>query len=183
MNEHDSSWDSFDDSLATILDTGGDQPAADDALRRALLAQTTGVLRFRRRAKRCVLVASLVACYLAGATTMGLLRAGSPPPSTGQPTIANSDPTPPRPSHPSPQPRKNQLAAKAVKKPTAFESWRRIGDHYLNQSGDVSLAVAGYSEAIRLASDEERRISPERDNWLMMALKDARSKEKTHAYP
>jgi hypothetical protein len=173
--------DTHDDPLEVIFDGVGEPPAADDGLRGTVLAQTIGVLRFRRRLKRCALAASLLGCYLAGVTTMGLLRTDSPQlPGAEPPTIVKSEPTAPRPSQRASHAAKNQLAAK---KPTAFESWRRVGDHYLNQSGDVSLAVAGYSEAIKLASVEERRISPERDNWLMMALKEARTKEKTHAYP
>jgi hypothetical protein len=172
--------DSFDDPLAAVVAAGGPRPAAGDHLREALLAQTVGVLRFRRRWKRCALAASLLGCYLAGVTTMGMLRAGAgqehPAAPDQAPVVKSQPPTP----HVSPYPDTHQVAAR---KPSAFESWRNIGDHYLRQSGDVSLAVAGYSEAINLASDEERRISPGRDNWLMMALKDARSKEKTHVYP
>jgi hypothetical protein len=93
---------------------------------------------------------------------------------------ANSQRAAPRSRHVPANPEKQQVAAK---KPSGFESWRRIGDHYLRESGDISLAVAGYSEAINLASAEERRISPGQDNWLMMALKEARSKEKKHVYP
>jgi cytochrome c-type biogenesis protein CcmH/NrfG len=173
--------DPLDDPLTAAFDLGGTPLAADHGLRSALLAQTIGVLRFRRRAKRCALAAGLLGCYLAGVTTMGLFRTpAQQQPVATPPMTAQSQPAPSRSPHASPNPIRNQLA---VKKPTGFESWRSIGDHYLNQSGNISLAVAGYSEAIRLASDEERRISPERDNWLMMALKDARSKEKTHAYP
>ena len=43
--------DPFDDPLAAAFDAGGEQPAADDGLRGAVLAQTIGVLRFRRRAE------------------------------------------------------------------------------------------------------------------------------------
>jgi hypothetical protein len=172
--------DSFDDPLATVSLAGGKRPAAGDHLREALLAQTVGVLRYRRRLKRCAVAASLLGCYLAGVTTMGMLRSGAAqehPSAAGQPTVVKSQPAVP---HVSPNPDTHQVAAR---KPSAFESWRNIGDHYLRQSGDVSLAVAGYSEALNLASAEERRISPGRDNWLMMALKDARSQEKTHACP
>jgi hypothetical protein len=69
----------------------------------------------------------------------------------------------------------------AVANPSAYQSWRHIGDHYLGDTGDISLAVAGYSQALDLATEEERTISPGQDNWLLMALKDARTKEKEHA--
>ena len=179
MNERN---DSFDDLLTEPFDASGRQHAADDRLRAALLAQTVGVLRCRRRVKRCALAASLLGCYVAGITTMGLLRAGAQqenPAAPGQAMTVQSQRAAPRSPHRSVNPDKQQVA---VKKPSGFESWRRIGDHYLHESGDVSLAVAGYSEAIDLASDEERAISPGQDNWLLMALKDARTKERNHVY-
>jgi hypothetical protein len=175
--------DSFDDPLAAALDAGDQQLAADDHLRAAVFAKTVSVLRGRRRLKRCALAAGLLGCYLAGVTTMGVLRGGQQqeqPAAPGPTMAANSQRAAPRSRHVPANPEKQQVAAK---KPSGFESWRRIGDHYLRESGDISLAVAGYSEAINLASAEERRISPGQDNWLMMALKEARSKEKKHVYP
>ena len=175
--------DSFADPLAAALDVGDGQHAGDDRLRAAVLAQTVGVLRGRRRLKRCAVIAGLLGCYLAGITTMGMLRAGSkqePPAAPGPTMTAGSQHAAPRSRHVSTTPKEQQVA---VKKPSGFESWRRIGDHFLRDSGDISLAVAGYSEAINLASAEERRISPGQDNWLMMALKqDAQSREKRHVF-
>jgi len=175
--------DSFDDPLAAALDAGDQPHAADDHLRAAVFAQTVGVLRGRRRLKRCALAAGLLGCYLAGITTMGILRGGQQqehPAAPGPTMAAEPQRAAPHSRHLPANPEKQQVA---VKKPSGFESWRRIGDHYLRESGDVSLALASYSEAINLASDQERRISPGQDNWLVMALKDARSKEKRHVYP
>jgi hypothetical protein len=175
--------DSCHDPLAGFFHAGGEQPAADNALRGALLAQTVGVLRYRRRLKRCALAASLLGCYVAGVTTMGILRAGGGqehPAAAGPTMTAKSQPATLHLPHTSANPDKHHVVAK---KPSGFESWRRIGDHYLRESGDVSLAVAGYSEAINLASREERAVSPGQDNWLVMALKlDAQSKERKHVY-
>jgi cytochrome c-type biogenesis protein CcmH/NrfG len=173
MKEHD---DSLVDPLAAAFACSRDQLAADDPLRAAVFAQTVGVIRGRRRLKRCALAAALLGCYLAGVTTMGIRRTGhaeEQPPSGPTMAAKSQQPAPPAVA----AAKQQQVAAN---KPSGFESWRRIGDHYLRQSGDISLAVAGYREAIDLASDEERRISPQRDNWLMMALKDARSKENKH---
>ena len=175
--------DPSNDPLAAAFDASAQQPSADDQLRAAVFAKTVGVLRGRRRMKRCAIAAGLLGCYVAGIMTMGILRTGGEPehPVAPGPTMtAETQPPAPRPRHVSVHPEKQQVA---VKKSSGFESWRRIGDHYLRESGDVSLAIAGYSEAINLASAEERRISPEHDNWLMMALKqDAQSKEKKHVY-
>jgi hypothetical protein len=174
---------SLDDLLAAAFDAGGRQHAAAGGLRAAVFAQTVGVLRRRRRLKRCAMAAGLLGCYLAGIATMGVLRAGGGrehPAAAGQTTTAGSRQAAPRRPHVPADPDEHRLAAK---KPSGFESWRRIGDHYLRESGDISLAAASYCEAINLASDEERAISPGQDNWLLMALKDARLKEKEHAYP
>jgi hypothetical protein len=165
------------DPLDAALGAIGRQPATD-ALRAAVLAQTIGAIRHRRRAKRCALAAGLLACYLAGITTMGILRSGG---HLG-PQVAKSPAPTAQPHRLAPRAIAPDRTQVAVAIPSAFESWRRIGDHYLHESGDISLAVAGYSQAIDLASDEERAISPERDNWLLMALKDARAKEKEHAH-
>ena len=172
--------DPSNDPLAAAFDASAQQPSADDQLRAAVFAKTVGVLRGRRRMKRCAIAAGLLGCYVAGIMTMGILRTGGEPehPVAPGPTMtAETQPPAPRPRHVSVHPEKQQVA---VKKSSGFESWRRIGDHYLRESGDISLAIAGYCEAINLASDEERRISPGQDNWLLMALKDARSKEKRH---
>jgi cytochrome c-type biogenesis protein CcmH/NrfG len=177
--------DSSHDPLDAVLGFGDRSSVDADALRGAVLRQSVGVIRRRRRLKRCVLAAGLLICYLAGITTMGLWRTGA----AGEPptAAAKSMPVEPR-QHPHALPRsapksavsrESQIAA-AI--PTAFESWRNIGDYHLQHSGDISTAVASYSQAIDLATAEERAISPGQDNWLMMALKDARAKEKRHAY-
>ena len=180
MLEPDNSlYDSVDAALGVL-----GQPTADDNLRETLLAQTLGVVRRRRWMKRCILAAVLLGCYLAGITTVGLWRSQgnvSPQSPSCQPMIVAQTPrnvTPP-PLPVSAGPVKRQAAAA---KSSGFEAWRRIGDHYLRETGDISLAVAGYSEAVNLASEEELAISPGRDNWILMALKDARTKERNHAF-
>jgi hypothetical protein len=173
--------DSLGDPLTPAFDFNVEKRAADHRLREAIFTRTVGVIRFRRRLKRCALAASLVGCYLAGAMTMGMMQTGggTESPSSPQPITAQSQPAAPRSLRYSSTQKNAQVAAR---KPTGFESWRRIGDRYLRESGDIATAVAGYSEAIHLASAEERRISPETDNWLVMALKlDAQSREKNNA--
>ena len=180
MNEPN---DSLDDPLDASLGVIGGQPAADQ-LRAAVLAQTIGVMRRRRRLKRCALAGCLLGCYLAGIGTVGTWRPGGkeePRVAAEQvmtPESQRRKPLPPL----SPRPADLDKSHVVVAKLTPFESWRRIGDHYLRESGDISLAVAGYSQALDLASDEERAIAPGQDNWLLMALKDARVKERKHGY-
>jgi hypothetical protein len=54
------------------------------------------------------------------------------------------------------------------------------GDRYLNEAGDPEAALRCYRRALDAASDEQTRFSPD-DNWLVMALKNAREKEARHA--
>jgi hypothetical protein len=191
QDPNDISDDPFDAILGVIARRDADTDA--DALRGTVLAKTIGVMRQRRWLKRCMMVGSLLGCYLAGMVTTGILRtdiqAESQTPAV-QVVPADMPPhrsTPmPRPHRDSPRPALPKAATRetrtAVTLPTPFESWRNIGDHYFQQSGDIAMATASYAQAIDLATDEERAISPGRDNWLLMALKEARAKERTHGY-
>jgi cytochrome c-type biogenesis protein CcmH/NrfG len=177
---NDSSRDPLDDALGAI----GQSSVEADPLRAAVLARTVAVIRRRRRLKRGALAAGLLVCYFAGIATMGGWQAGrawEPPAAAVHPS-----PVPPKqPRHSTPHPSPKPAAAAreiAAATPTPFESWRNIGDYHLQHSGDISTAVASYSQAIDLATAEERAISPGHDNWLMMALKDARAKEQRNGY-
>jgi hypothetical protein len=189
-------FDDVPDAPEDALLSAAGQLGADDELRGAVLARTVGVLRRRRRLKRCALAAGLLGCYLAGVATMGVWPAGeraNPQMAqvtvTAEPKPQKATPALPSPSKPAlPSPSKKievhqvDVRQVAAAKPTAFESWRRIGDHYFRESGDISLAVAGYTQALDLASEKEQAIAPGQDDWLMMALKDARAKEKRHVH-
>jgi hypothetical protein len=73
--------------------------------------------------------------------------------------------------------------AVATAKVTRFEAYRRAGDRFLREPAQLSMAVRSYTNALSVASAEERAISPERDSWLLMALKDSRIKERSHGNP
>jgi hypothetical protein len=173
-----------DDELDNLLqiDTGGSGPK--DALRDALLAQTVGVIRFRRRLKKCALAASLVACYFAGVATMGL-RSSTPnaaPSMSNEQAAANQLPSQHRESpaivedKPKPQDNPNKQAAP---QPSREEILRREGDRLL-ADGDMKRAIRKYELALNLAPADRRAIAPEQDTWLLMALKNARPKEIAH---
>ena len=170
-----------DDPVEAMLDTGGRQHADDD-LRSAVLAQTPG-----RHPPP-----SPTAAMRHGRQPAGLLpgrncddgrvadRRKGCARRRGQSHFRrdeNREQVPAPRTRPAPE--KHEIATAT---PSGFESWRRIGDHYLRDTGDVALAVSGYTEALNLASEKELAISPAHDNWLLMALKDARMKEKRHAY-
>jgi len=167
--------DSRDELVDSLLGADG-RPCGNGRLRGAVFAQTIGVIRFRRRLKKCALAGSLLGCYLAGMMTMGLWRptsGGRPQPSTEH-VAANLEP--------SPLPGPVGIADKqiAAEKMTCAEVLRRSADRHLLDSGDVKRAVRNYKTFLELSSAEQRAISPTQDNWLLMALKDARSKEMKH---
>jgi hypothetical protein len=173
-----------DDSQNDPLDAAFgflDIKSTDNNLRGAVLAQTLGVVRRRRRMKRCAFAAGLLGCYLAGITTMGLLWSNANASNSSQADqsmTAEQSPQNVIPSSSAPAiPEKSQSSAKL----SGFESWRRFGDNYLRETGDISLAVAGYSNAINRATDEELTSSSGQDNWILKALKNERIKERNHA--
>jgi hypothetical protein len=187
MQNNDSSMSDPVEAALGFDEHSGGNP---EALRGAIFEQTLGVIRFHRRVKRGLFAVSLFGCYLAGAVTVGLLRIDAR-------QTAVAPPAPMTVVHPKEivgqeedvaSPQEITPTATAVvefqppaKMPTAFESWRNVGDYYLRKYGDISLATASYAQAIDLATEEERAIAPGKDNWLLMALKDARTKEKRYA--
>jgi hypothetical protein len=168
--------DAFMDSLLSP------QPAGDgpEPLRRLLLARTTGLLRRRRQLRWLALAGAMAACFAAGMLTMRLLTAAPPVPAAHEEVVK-------RPSEPSPAPPpavpESALALEwqSVDSPQPRRDLdRRAGDRYLAEDGDVQAALRCYERALAGATDEELAISSN-DNWLLMAIKDARQKEKRHA--
>jgi hypothetical protein len=58
--------------------------------------------------------------------------------------------------------------------------FRQAGDRYVAEGSDWESALRCYSGALNAGTEADLAISPD-DNWLLMALKDARQKEKRHA--
>jgi hypothetical protein len=111
--------------------------------------------------------ASLLGCYLAGMASTGFWRP------SGNTCL-----------RPSTQPAAAVVVAQLPPKVTKvdrMEALRREADRRLLQFGDVELALSSYKRILDMTPAEQRAISPGRDSWLMMALKDARSKEMKHA--
>jgi len=183
MSEPD---DPRDELMNGLLGRGG-RSSPSDRLRGAVFAKTLGVIRFRRRLKKCALAAALVGCYLAGmATTGAWQRAGDgrPQPST-QEVAANQstgkqEPPSPRGSSPLPEPAGASDRHVPAEKLSRAEILRRNADQELFENGDVKSAMRAYQRLLKISSAEQRAISPKQDNWLLMALKDARSKEMKH---
>jgi hypothetical protein len=156
--------DPRDDATDDVMLAGG-EPGDIASLREAVLRQTVGVVRFRRRMRKCVLGLSLVGCYAAGMAT-GTWRL--PADSAAAPATSASVPG------------DRAGGGIALAKLSPEESARRDADRQLLDHGDVKEAVLGYDRYLKLASADHRAISAERDSWLLMALKDARLREASH---
>lgn len=177
------------DLVETVLGPHGGGPE-NAGLRAALLQRTTGILRRRRRMRRLGAVAALLACYLAGAATaetwwpwrpLAPAAAHKEGATVGEPTsvAGTQDSTEPKPGREAPLP-EGAGPPPATAKVSPFEVRRRAGDRFLREPAQLALAVRSYTNALRVASVEERAISPERDSWLLMALKESRLKERNH---
>jgi hypothetical protein len=160
-----------------------DNPPAsqpDAAFQRRLLEQSRRLLRRRVWLKRAVFAAALAACFLAGIVTSGWLQSVAAPPTvvivTNRRTLPSS--------------RDEEAVAglsALVLENRAFDSerprpelYRLAGDRYLAESGDLQSALLCYRRALDESSDRDLQIQPE-DNWLLIALKESRQKEKENA--
>ncbi|OAI49623.1 hypothetical protein AYO44_06360 [Planctomycetaceae bacterium SCGC AG-212-F19] len=156
---------------------------APAALREAVLRHTTGVLRRRARRRRLTIAAGLAACYAAGLATMyvaGLLwhRSADRPAPTPEPIVAG--PADERPASSSPILSAARLEREGETAGSAERAalFRLAGTRYLQETGDVRAALRCYANAL----DEDPDTTPSsQDHWLLMALKDARQKEKADA--
>jgi hypothetical protein len=173
--------DDFDELLSDVRRGASDGPSSSAALRESVLAQTTGVLRTRRRMKRLGIAAALAGCYLAGMLTMSLLHVpglttlGSAGGLTArvEPRSENgkgeSMPLRPlvRPEDDGVVPGAPAVAAKLSR----YDRLRRAGDRQLDDENDIAAAARTYRRALQLASPAQRNIAPGQDTWLLMAMK------------
>lgn len=160
-------------------------PPENEPLRQAVYTQTQCVLHRRRRLRQFAYAASLLLSFAAGAGVMRMAtrtefgddengRAGGV-----SPLILPSHQGADAPRSPTPD---SALDAEWV----AFDSterrgelYRQAGDHYKDEN-DLQSALRCYSNALDNGSEQDLDISP-KDNWLLMAIKSARQKEKIHA--
>jgi hypothetical protein len=195
-----------DDPRETAMDDllrSGCAARRDDLRREALLAQTLAIIRRRRRLKHLGLAIALAICYLAGIATpiswflnrsdrsneqLALNQNPDPaassswnwaekPAEYGQ----SSQATPKSGEYVFiPSPSAGDSAKSSGVKMSQYERMRREGDRLLQESGDIAQAVRRYKRALTLATDAELAIAPNDDSWLLMALKNERTKENAH---
>jgi hypothetical protein len=152
---------------------------ASAALRKAILGRTAGVLRRRRWTRRLAWAALLGICYLAGMMTP---RPTSPPSAKG-PEVATIAVPPAEIRPPTTTTRTTDdgtaraLEWQAVEAEVGrSELFRRAGQRHLDREGDLLGAVRCYRHALEKPAPDDLTVHLE-DDWLLMALKDARQKE------
>jgi hypothetical protein len=151
------------------------------ALRQSAFVRTTAMLRHRRRLRQFAYAAALAASFAAGLFVMRALPRPSLVPDT-QPLHANKEE-----SHPpvvEPMPRDESAL---VQEWIAFDStdrrgelYRQAGDRYVTEENDLQSALRCYSNSLDNGTEKDLTVSTN-DNWLLMAIKNARQKEQSHA--
>jgi hypothetical protein len=173
-----------DDPLDELL-TPSSSPADTEKLRADVLRRTTALLRRRVWLKRGGFVTALAACFLAGGLTVRLMTpvaavetqgavANIPNPENGPELIA-----PPTVAVEMPPPAIERLASQTDDRERA-ELLRTAGRRYLDEQNDPESALRCYTNALNAGSVDDLKASPS-DDWLLMALKDAREKENRRA--
>ncbi len=159
-------------------------PAPHDceALRQSVYIQTQRVLRRRRRLRQCAYAASLLLSFAIGAGTMRF-TSSQPTPIGDLPGPSASRVEPQLPDKPPDSTDDSALAREWL----AFDSddhrgelYRQAGDRYIKDENDLQSALRCYRNALDNGTEQDLSISLD-DNWLLMAIKDARQKEKNHA--
>jgi hypothetical protein len=162
---------------------------ANAALEEALRQRTTGLVRRQRSLRRSGFAAALAACYAAGLLTMNWLPSPIVPddgPHTEQSSELASAVPASTPSSDDAKPATGDAAPAALEW-QALDSrsrspalLRAAGDRYLQETGDVQSAVRCYRNLLQEGSGAEPTISTD-DSWLLMALKEAKQREKRYA--
>jgi hypothetical protein len=173
----------FSDAFFESMISAAKPIPASQQLRNSVLNQTTQTVRNRRRMRRAGIAAALIGCYLAGVATVSLRPAGRETgPIVADAAVADSDAV----AEPAAgsdktsaaatarkpvRPEDDQILATSTSRLTRYERLRQTGDEQLEKFADIPAATRIYQKALQIASSDQRRIAPDRDTWLLMALK------------
>ena len=160
------------------------KPPADLApLRERVWRRVARRVRWRRRLRRAALAAALAACWAGGMLTMRWWSPPAPPPVQ----VVNNHQTPVEPP-PETVPESRPAAPALAAEWKAFDSTERQAELYraaadlYQQEHDPLSAVRCYGRSLDAAPEQTQTVSAG-DDWLLMAIKDARKKEKRDAKP
>jgi hypothetical protein len=159
-------------------------PSPPDAeeLRRAVYAQTRRVFHRRRRLRQCAYAVALAVSFAAGLLVMRVVAPTSAPPASNEVVEKHEVP------QPAEKPTVTEPAAPALvwewqavdSGDRRAELYLRAGETYLKENDPLS-ALRCYANSLDNGSEQDRDISPENDDFLLMAIKNARQKEKEYA--
>jgi hypothetical protein len=149
-------------------------PSELTTLREQVFRRTVRRLRWRRYGRRAALAAALAACWVGGMLTMRWLSPTAPP----APRVVESQPddhtTPPSP------PTALALEWEAFDRPEQqADLYRKAADAY-QQERDPLSATRCYGRALD-GDPAQTQTSAVGDDWLLIAIKNARKKEKIDA--
>jgi hypothetical protein len=156
-------------------------PPETDALRQAIYSRTRRILRRRRGLRWLAYAAALLVSFAAGLLAMRAAMRDVPAPIPEE-SVQRQE-TPP----PAEKPLVSANESALDREWRAFDStdqrpelYRDAGDHYMTAEYDPQSALRCYTNALDNGTEKDLTISTN-DNWLLMAIKNARQKENDHA--
>ncbi len=154
-------------------------PPENEALRQMVYTRTRRVLHRRRHLRRFAYAASLLVSFAAGLLAMWLTL----PDRSASKETPLSAPIASKEEKPAVPPDDSALAREWIaldSEDHRGERYRQAGDSYMTEEIDPQSALRCYSNALDNGTERDLAISSN-DNWLLMAIKDARLKERNHA--
>jgi hypothetical protein len=166
----------FSDELFESMASAVEGIPASSQLRDSVLSRTTGIIRTRRRVRRVGMIAALIGCYLGGVATVSLWPGSREMGRVVAESATGNDESKENAAvQKLVQPEDDQVvtdeAQPTTVQVTPYDRLRRAGDRQLERYADIPRATRSYERALQIASAEQRRIAPDRDTWLLMALK------------
>jgi hypothetical protein len=167
--------DPLDALLAPPLGT------ADEQFRRRILERSLGVMRRRRGFRLAAAAGGLVASFVVGLSWwFGTHPAAEPTPSLAEgPRPITTPLSLEWPDDPAPTALAEEWQAFDAADRRA-ENYRRAGDRYLAAEDDPASALRCYGASLDADPAASLAADPD-DSWLLLLVKDARIKEKSHA--
>lgn len=179
-----------DDPLFELIEDDIDPPRPSASFRDAMIGQTTGLLRRRRRIRGAAIAFSVVFIYGAGVETALLMQTSED--DTALTTHMSESIIPPT-SSSTAQPKGVPVAEEVlhnwealsirVEEASPAEKVRLLqaaGDWHMEESDDIESAASCYGAMFAAMETETMLVLNEKDNWLLASLKLARLKEKSH---
>jgi hypothetical protein len=156
-------------------------PPETDALRQTIYSQTERALRRRRGVRRFAYAAALLISFAAGLLAMRAAMRDVPAPIPEERVRRQQE------SSPTIQPQVPADEPALAREWRAFDSvehrgelYQQAGDSYMTEEIDPQSALRCYTNALDSGTEKDLTISAD-DNWLLMAIKNARQKENDHA--